>query len=296
MFENGKIFIFEGPQDYPDITICPFPSYDQPQMLSQGYGQSFEYAKGILNGRKLKGWSGNGSKAVDEIIEDISILKSPEDCPLTRVVLLHSNSENFVPIQMKLTRVMHPGGRCCQALVPNDAHNSTIGGLTFRVDLENNLPLVDGFQIFLSNRESANHFHRKKFNIDGVELKASTKELGYMLYNLKTFKEIFLDTNGKFNCKNYDSGGEYSQCLESNYQGIRQQNVTLFFDLKNILEQMLNILNCTPPWITDKHHLWCKDLLNLSSSASKKLDFFLSSIINDRGDKSNCPQSCSSTW
>ena len=296
MFENGKIFIFEGPQDYPDITICPFPSYDQPQMLSQGYGQSFEYAKGILNGRNVKGWSGNGSKAVDEIIEDISILKSPEDCPLTRVVLLHSNSENFVPIQMKLTRVMHPGGRCCQALVPNDAHNSTIGGLTFRVDLENNLPLVDGFQIFLSNRESANHFHRKKFNIDGVELKASTKELGYMLYNLKTFKEIFLDTNGKFNCKNYDSGGEYSQCLESNYQGIRQQSITLFFDLKNILEQMLNILNCTPPWITDNHHLWCKDLLNLSSSASKKLDFFLSSIINDRGDKSNCPQSCSSTW
>ena len=98
-------------------------------------------------------------------------------------------------------------------------------------NLENNLPLVDGFQIFLSNRESANHFHRKKFNIDGVELKASTKELGYMLYNLKTFKEIFLDTNGKFNCKNYDSGGEYSQCLESNYQGIRQQNVTLFFSI-----------------------------------------------------------------
>ena len=191
-------------------------------MMEQGYGQSFEYAKGILDGRDLKGWSGNESSTVKEIIEDISILKSPEDCPLTRVVLLHSNSENFVPIQMKLTRVMHPGGRCCQALVPKDAQNSTIGGLTFRVQLEDNLPLVNGFQVFLSNRGSANSFHRKKFNIDGVELKASTKELGYMLYNLKTFKEIFLDTNGKFNCKNYKLGGEYSQCLQSNYLGKKE--------------------------------------------------------------------------
>ena len=117
--------------------------------------------------------------------------------------------------------VMHPGGRCCQALVPKDAQNYTIGGLTFRVQLEDNLPLVNGFQVFLSNRESANPFHRKKFNIDGVELKASTKELGYMLYNLKTFKEIFLDTNEKFNCKNYKTGGEYSKCLESTYLGTK---------------------------------------------------------------------------
>ena len=186
-------------------------------MEVHGYGQSFKYAKGVLEETKLIGWKGNGNKTVQEIIDDISILNSPEDCPATRVVLLHSNSETFVPIEMSLTRVIHPGGRCCQANIPRDVHNSTIWGLTFRVYLKNNLPLVNGFQIFLSNRESANNFHGKKFNIDGVELKASTEKLGYMLYNLKMFKEIFLENNEKFSCKTYGYNGEYSKCLDLNY-------------------------------------------------------------------------------
>ena len=39
-----SIFLLE-PEDYPDITLCPFPSYNQPKLESYGYGQSFEYAK-----------------------------------------------------------------------------------------------------------------------------------------------------------------------------------------------------------------------------------------------------------
>ena len=95
--------------------------------------------------------------------------------------------------------------------------NSTIRGLTFRVHLKDNLPLVNGFQIFLSNRQSVNHFHGKMFNIDGVELKASTDTLGYMLYNLKIFKEIYLENHHKFKCKTYNFDGEYSRCLDLNY-------------------------------------------------------------------------------
>ena len=40
-----QIINVTGPDDYPDITLCPFPSYNQPNLLNHGYGHSFEYAK-----------------------------------------------------------------------------------------------------------------------------------------------------------------------------------------------------------------------------------------------------------
>ena len=34
-----------APMDFPDITICPFPSWNQQELLKLGYSQSFEYSK-----------------------------------------------------------------------------------------------------------------------------------------------------------------------------------------------------------------------------------------------------------
>ena len=78
-------------------------------MLSEGYGQSFKYAKGVLEETELKGWKGSGNKSVKDVIDDISLLKSTKDCPSTRVVLHNSISESFVPVEMSFTRVIHPG-------------------------------------------------------------------------------------------------------------------------------------------------------------------------------------------
>ena len=69
------------------------------------------------------------------------------------------------------------------------------------------------------------------------------------------------------------------QCLERTY-----------------LQQTLARLNCTPPWITDQPDLWCRTLLDLSAEHSNSVDFFLSSIINDRADKGDCLPSCQSIW
>ena len=155
----------------------------------------------------------------------------------------------------------------------------TIGGLTFKVLLEENPQLVEGFRILLSDRQSANIYHKKTFSIDGVELQSSVKELGYNLYNLKIYKEVYLENNKKFQCKNYPSYGEYNKCLERIY-----------------LSQNLALLRCTPPWMNSRQSLWCPDLLNLTQEAGAALDFLLASIINDRADKSQCPPPCESAW
>ena len=47
--------------------------------------------------------------------------------------------------------------------------------------------------------------------MDGVELSSNVLNLGYVLYNLKIYKETFLENNNKFMCKYYDGFNEYSQ-------------------------------------------------------------------------------------
>ena len=155
----------------------------------------------------------------------------------------------------------------------------TIGGLTFKMMVKKSPPLVERFRVLLSDRQSANIYHRKTFNIDGAELKSSVNELGYNLYDLKIYKEVYIENNKKFNCKNYNGYGEYNKCLEKTY-----------------LSQNLALLPCTPPWMTSAENLWCPDLLNLTQEAGDSLDFFLASIINDRADKRRCPPPCLSAW
>ena len=54
-------------------------------------------------------------------------------------------------------------------------------------------------------------FHRDKFNVEGAELEAGVRELGYNLYNLKIYKEIYLENNKKYACKNYQKIGDFNQ-------------------------------------------------------------------------------------
>ena len=93
--------------------------------------------------------------------------------------------------------------------------------------MEDNIQLVEGFQVhptselrvccdcacqvYLSDLESANVFHRDKFNVEGAELRAGVRELGYILYNLKIYKEIYLENNKKYACINYQQIGDFNQ-------------------------------------------------------------------------------------
>ena len=261
------------------MTICPFPSYDIAQLLAHGYGQSFEYSKGVMDNMEVRGWMGNNSNSVDNVTESISILKSEQDCPYTRALMVKDGKEKFVPISFSLTRLFHPNGRCCKAKIPQEAANATVGGITFKVLMKDKLEKVEGFQIFLSNQESANDFHRDQFNIEGVELKASILELGYSLYSMKIYETVYLENNQQFVCKNYQKPHEYDRCLNKVY-----------------LKQNLHLLNCTPPWLSDKSEYWCRGHLNMDEAVEKKFDFFLSSIINDRADKEECLPPCRSSW
>ena len=227
--------IVSAPDHFPDITLCPFPSYNHAKLRSYGYYNSFDYAKVCtvilhiklialylnvitLKGRinsHMRGWSGNSSNTTPEdIINDISFIRTVEDCPKTKVNMRLSEKAQYVALSFELTSEVYPSGRCCRAIIPEQASSWTVSGLLLKIETKDHLPSVEGFQVHLSDRESANVFHRNKFNIDGIELKASKKTLGYILYNLKMHRAIHLEGDRKYPCKNYLHIGDFNEVKE----------------------------------------------------------------------------------
>ena len=206
----------------------------------------------------LIGWAGNTS--VQDVIHRVSIIKTEADCPDVRLKLINGGHQAFHHVDFKLTSMVHPSGRCCKVLPPEHINNSTLGGILLRIDLKANVKFVEGYRIFLSNREESNDFHINSFNMHHDQLKASILELGYMQYDLEIHENLFLENNDDFRCKYYKHYGDYSSCLSKEY-----------------INQQLSILNCTPPWLTSREDLWCQHLMSLDTNAAKTLYiFFLS--------------------
>ena len=132
-----------APHDFPDITICPFPSWNLQEMLKLGYGQSFEYSKGHIANTPMTGWSGNTTENTPEsVIEKISILKNHTECPFTRAKMITEGKAKFIPLEFVLTSLYHPSGRCCKVL--NYAYIWKIG---FKQDLQ----LIGTYPTLLQN-------------------------------------------------------------------------------------------------------------------------------------------------
>ena len=85
---------------------------------------------------------------------------------------------------------------------------------------------------------------------------------GLKKYRIKVLEEIHLEDDPNFPCRKYIYNGEYNQCLEDEYT-----------------RQSLDLLNCTPPWMTNNQNLWCKHNLNLSSAQKKKSYFLLGKLF-----------------
>ena len=60
-----------GIDNYPDIIICPFPSFDQIAIRKFGYKNLFEYSSGEMweTSAKVDGWAGHGNYSTEIIRE-----------------------------------------------------------------------------------------------------------------------------------------------------------------------------------------------------------------------------------
>ena len=72
------------PSNFPDILICPVPSFDLEELQRLGYEHSHDYTMGVSPFYQSDGWIGNQSAmGAEEVSHKISIIKTVQDCPET---------------------------------------------------------------------------------------------------------------------------------------------------------------------------------------------------------------------
>ena len=250
------------PDSFPNILICPEQAFDLNSLHSFGYRLSFYYGLGSISGDSLvTGWLGNQTeKNTTEVADKISSLKSLKDCPeiFGRFKINGKFRLKTTKLILELTRVLYPNGRCCRVIKPKEAEKNILSYMYLYVEYSNFTNYTTGFNLFLSDHKSASLIQPPKFVIDGPQFNTNSKQTGYKKYRIKLLEEIHLEEDPHFPCRNYEYDGEYNQCLEEEYT-----------------RQSLEVLNCTPPWMTDDQDIWCKQNVKGSSELSEKSRFLL---------------------
>ena len=146
------------PSNFPDIILCPFPAVDLNQLTKHGYRSYNEYFKGNIEDSERGGWCGNSSGPIENVTKDISAMKTVKDCPTMKVKFDHDSYE-YLKLKFELSLSVFPNGRCCQSIKPRDSKNYAVKKMYFNVKMNESLPLVEGFQMFLSSLET-NHIQK----------------------------------------------------------------------------------------------------------------------------------------
>lgn len=117
-----------GPLNFPQIMMCPVPSFDQEIISKHGYKNSYKYSQGLIKGNKtFVGWAGNSSIGVDIVESNISILKNDTNCPKETFIVFEVDGVGVSEkVSFELTKPLHPYGKCCKIIKPKLAKKELI--------------------------------------------------------------------------------------------------------------------------------------------------------------------------
>ena len=254
--------------DFPEIILCPQPSADMDALKSRGYPGTDYYFKGIDKNSKFIGWAGNQSENVLEVSANVSIFKSTNDCPSGDIWYKDGISMKMSPAKYTLTKVLPPYHVCCKVIQTEVFQFYPIIGVQFikyrRYDYY-------GFEVFLADEITASIF---TFHKTGDRIDAPHN--GFNNFKVTLMVDEKLEEDPKYPCLDYSTRGSYAKCLEN-----------------EIIQQNLHLQNCTPPWMTSNHSIWCTEMYDMDSNATTKYLDFLQEISISEHDPGKCLIPCS---
>ena len=273
-------------EDIPEMMICPQPSIDLDAVRSRGYPGNEAYVRGISDRHNLEqiGWAGNKSEGVKKVIEEVSILKSTEECP-TAIFWFPKNMSQ-VQADLKLAKALNPHHICCQVIPPNLSQTSPL--ISVHLFLSNNSHIlnifsvknnserspVQSFEVFLADKMTASLYDQHRTILDGDKIVSDNS--GFMKYKVKIIEEERLEGDPKYPCIDYMNRGQYAKCVEN-----------------EIVRQQTEFLNCTPPWMTDNEDYWCKGKFGFKSITTReKYINFMKDISDGEANYGKCLAPC----
>ena len=197
------------PTNFPSIILCPLPTFNQAELLKNGYLDGYDYAKGKIEGSKLRSWIGNSSSFVENIIEEVAILKSEKDCPNLSVVYdEHQYSHGYEKIHFEMTPMTYPNGRCCKAKISAKAQKKILMKIWMKVNITDTSSIIKGFQMYFVSQELYNIL---KLNTNGIAMTADSKIKGYVKFEASVQNIRNLEDDPKIKCKNYMKPNGYDE-------------------------------------------------------------------------------------
>lgn len=267
-------------EDFPEIILCPQPSFDLNAVESRGYKGQMNYFFGSNDlGVKQIGWAGNNkSEDAKKVFEEISIMKSISQCPDGNETIFWFGRRDVAVemIKFELTKTLTPYNRCCKVIssnisdiYPYSAH------FVWPAD---GSPKV--FKVFLTDKLTSSYFdlHKTIMLGDTINSFTATGVTGSKTYKIKIMEDQKLEDDPNYPCIDYKTIGEYSKCVEN-----------------EMIRQNMKFLNCTPPWMTDNEDLWCKREYEVDSEMiGIEYINFLGSISISEADTGECLVPCKS--
>ena len=250
-------------EDIPEMIICPQPSIDLDAVRSRGYPGNEAYVRGISDRHSLEqlGWAGNKSEGVKKVIQEVSILKSIEECP-TAIFWFQKNMSQ-VQADLKLVKALNPHHICCQVIPPKLSQTSPLISVhlfftnnshilnIFSVKNASERSPVQAIKVFLADKVTASFYDQQRTILDGDKIVSDNS--GFMKYKVKIIEEERLEDDPKYPCIDYKTRGLYAKCVEN-----------------EIVRQQTEFLNCTPPWMTDSEDHWCKGKFGFESITTRE--------------------------
>ena len=117
-----------GPKNFPQIIMCPVPSFDQEFISKYGYKNSYKYSQGQVIGKEtIVDWTGNSSFGVEIVESNVSILRNDSNCPKETYISFEVDGlPVYEKVSYKVTKPLHPYGQCCKVIKPMKAEKELI--------------------------------------------------------------------------------------------------------------------------------------------------------------------------
>ena len=264
------------PRDFPEILLCPKPAINIDAAHAEGYWSLWDYYMGSYDfwRKEELDWRGKVSMDINNASENISFIKSTEDCPES--IYWYKDSQNSAQIGVNnytMAKALYPFHKCCQVIPPAVLRQYPVIGMELHLE-----ETSSSFQLFMQDQLTSSYFDQNKEIMLGDSIISVQDSI--VIYKVKIKEDVNIENDPQFPCIDYKNTGDYAKCVEN-----------------EVVKQNSRFLNCTPPWMSNVQDLWCKECVTFDSrDLYSNYITFLDEIMVSGGDYRGCGSRYFNKW